>query len=378
MTARKATVPRACLETLSLTTQSVRPRPTAVTNATGSDSKRATTAAARAGRNSPPAETNGLAGMPLRGAAVMATAAARTPARIHTSWVRRRAGMPSMTARSPFSAMPRTAMPASVRNRNHVSPASATGTSDRARRSSPKNGVVPITCDASDSPVGNADDEGVGAEQVGHEDLHGGEHLQEPDRGDGDDEPRCVLEAPQQQIGQPAGDGAGDERNDDGHGPRPVEVQVGGGAELRGARSHGLVGEVHDPGGAVDEHEPDGQQPAGGSGEETLGDDAGAEGAGQDDGEQPEPAEAEPGGGRGAASSGHEPGGRDRWLTGGKARRVGTAARCRGRRRAGRWSARSALPSNHTMRTSCGALKSPSGKPQVPSGPRLPCSGMLW
>ena len=102
------------------------------------------TAAASAGMNTPPIPTNGLNGRPLAGAFRIITTAAKQPTRIHTMRVSRQMGMPSSAARSLLSATARTALPASVRNRNHASPASATGAMTISTTSLTSNNDVPI------------------------------------------------------------------------------------------------------------------------------------------------------------------------------------------------------------------------------------------
>ncbi len=79
--------------------------------ATGSDSILATTAAASAGMNTPPVDTNGLTGRPFVGALSTITPAATAATIIHTSRDRRWMGIPSSMARSGFSAIARTAVP---------------------------------------------------------------------------------------------------------------------------------------------------------------------------------------------------------------------------------------------------------------------------
>jgi hypothetical protein len=130
--------------------------------------------------------------------------------------------------------------------------------------------------------------EGVGVEQVRHQHLHGGEDLQEADRGDGDDEAGGPFEPAQHHIGGQPDHGAEAHGHHDGDGPRPAVLEVTGDGELRGARSHGLVAEVDHPGGAVGEHEADGEQPARGTGDEALRHHPGAEGVGEHHGGQQE------------------------------------------------------------------------------------------
>ena len=126
-TTSNATVPSASLWTLLPTTVLKTPSTTPPAKARGRYSIFATMAAARAGRNRPPVDTNGLAGRPFVGAFRTSTAAPSAPTSIHTSRDRRRTGMPRSMARSVFSAIDRTAVPESVRSRNHDSPASTMG-----------------------------------------------------------------------------------------------------------------------------------------------------------------------------------------------------------------------------------------------------------
>ena len=93
-------------------------------------------AAARAGRiSSGPAAA--LIGMPCEGALRMPVSAASSPAMTQTSVDSRLTGMPNSWARSELSATERTAMPASVRNRNQPRAMSTIGMAMAMSRSLP-------------------------------------------------------------------------------------------------------------------------------------------------------------------------------------------------------------------------------------------------
>jgi hypothetical protein len=125
------------------TIDSTMPRATPVPNATGSDSIRATTAAARAGSSETgPWVTDTFT--PANGARSMNVRVARPPETAHTIVDSRRMGMPSSSARSAFSAAARTATPASVRSRNQARPAITTGTTAMMRIWSPNSDVSPM------------------------------------------------------------------------------------------------------------------------------------------------------------------------------------------------------------------------------------------
>ena len=96
------------------------------------------TAAASAG-SSTVGPATAVSGTPSVGARRTTVSAARPPATDHSSSDSWLTGMPSSRARSMFSAMPRTAMPASVRSRNHDSTASTIGTTASSSMSLPVN-----------------------------------------------------------------------------------------------------------------------------------------------------------------------------------------------------------------------------------------------
>ena len=155
ITARNATVPSACLSTLSFTTQSTTPSPTRWRTRQG---------ATPDGRRQPPRVQAGRDRLPTRrgwpgcrsaARAKIATAALSTPARIHTSWMRRPRRNAEHRCAVAVLRDPAHGDARSVRFRNHVSPTRAIGTTASPKRSSPKKGVAPITCERSDSPVGN-------------------------------------------------------------------------------------------------------------------------------------------------------------------------------------------------------------------------------
>ena len=124
--------------TFHRTSWSSTPIATPATNAPDSDVMPVTTAAASAGSRTVGPDVTSSA-MPSLGTRIVTVRAARPPAIDHSSIDRRLTGMPSSRARSMLSAMPRTAMPASVRSRNQVSAASTTGTTARSARSLPLN-----------------------------------------------------------------------------------------------------------------------------------------------------------------------------------------------------------------------------------------------
>ena len=124
------------LEVFHRTTWSTTPSATAAANATGIDSIRATTAAARAGSSTAgPAIAAGVA--PRNGAFSTKVSAASVPARTQTNVVRLRTGTPRSRARSVFSAAARIAVPASDRRRNQASAPTTTGTTAATSRWSP-------------------------------------------------------------------------------------------------------------------------------------------------------------------------------------------------------------------------------------------------
>ncbi len=102
----------------------------------------ATTAAARAGSSTVGPATAAI-GTPSLGARSTTARAATPPAIDHSSSDSWLTGMPSSRARSMFSAMPRTAMPASEPSRNQVSPIRTIGTTASRSRSSP---VIVAAC----------------------------------------------------------------------------------------------------------------------------------------------------------------------------------------------------------------------------------------
>ena len=114
------------------------PRPTPAAKAAGSDDMPLSTAAARPGKRmvGPAAASSAR---PSLGARSTTVRAASPPVSAHSSrdsWV---TGMPSSRARSMFSAMPRTAVPASVLRRNHTSAPNTAGTTATSSRSFPLN-----------------------------------------------------------------------------------------------------------------------------------------------------------------------------------------------------------------------------------------------
>ncbi len=126
------------------------PRPTAAPNAIGRLSMLAMIAAASAGRIRVGPAPAAIV-MPVEGALRMPVSPASRPAMTQTSVDKRLTGMPSSLARSALSATERTAMPASVRKRNHPRAISTTGTTIAINRSFPlkRTGKSSTWCDDS-------------------------------------------------------------------------------------------------------------------------------------------------------------------------------------------------------------------------------------
>ena len=138
--------------TFQATTWSATPMSVPATKAAGIDRMPVTTAAASAGsRIDGPAAASKLT--PWLGALSTTARAASPPAIDHSrsdSWL---TGMPTRRARSMFSAMPRTAVPASVPLRNQTRPASTSGTTATSSRSLPLKVTGSIVHCLSDSEV---------------------------------------------------------------------------------------------------------------------------------------------------------------------------------------------------------------------------------
>ena len=233
----------------------------------GSDRMPTTTAAASAGSSTVGPGGGGRAATPSLGARSTTVSAARPPATDHSSSESRLTGMPSSRARSMFSAMPRTAMPASVRSRNHVSSGQHDGhdgqqqqvvagerSRGRCRRSWSVSGVGTVGMTSGDARARSGRKMAMPPSSWARPMVADGQH--EPGR-----------------VGEPADDEPLDERRRPRRRwrsrPAPACAQSspcrrpGAAASAAAEAAHGAVGEVDDPGGAVGEHEPDGQQAGG-------------------------------------------------------------------------------------------------------------------
>ena len=124
-------------------TCSMIPSPMPAPSATGRDSMRAITAAARAGSSTAGPVLTAPGAIPVKGALRMKASAASPPASIQTIVVLRRTGIPRSRARSVFSAAARTAVPWSVRRRNQASASSTKGATSTISISSPPRRFTP-------------------------------------------------------------------------------------------------------------------------------------------------------------------------------------------------------------------------------------------
>ena len=128
--------------------------------------------------------------------------------------------------------------------------------------------VVAVEAGAAHPPGGvrearvEARDGGGDVEPVGDEQGQPAEGLGQPDGGDGEDEAGGGAEPADDRHldAHPQPHAQGDaQRGDDPPAPAQAEGEAGGEGAAR--RAHGAVGEVDDPGRAVDEHQADGHEP---------------------------------------------------------------------------------------------------------------------
>ena len=166
MTTSSTTEVGAASSTFHSTSWSRTPRSTPARKAPDIERMPTMTAAARAGsRTVGPATA--VSGTPSVGARSTTVRAARPPATDHSSSESWLTGMPSSRARSMFSAMPRTAMPASVRSRNHDSTARTIGTTASSSRSLPVKVTGPTLTVESVSEVSTCGMNAGASSQVG-------------------------------------------------------------------------------------------------------------------------------------------------------------------------------------------------------------------
>ena len=200
---------------------------------------------------------------PSDGARRTTVSAANAPTTVHSISDRRCTGMPSSRARSTFSAMPRSAMPASVRSRNHDNARATIGTTASSNRSLPVTITGSIaTRDVRQRRLERADERRAAPVRSGRNSAIPPSTWASPIVATVRTSRGAVEEPPDH---QPLDDRAGRAApvmtaDRDAHRPRPPLAEEQPDGEAAADAAHRAVGEVHDAGRAIREHEPDGEQ----------------------------------------------------------------------------------------------------------------------